>query len=127
MTSEPKKITNALNNYFSKVASELQGKIYYAGQNRNEHNFFISPTDKVEIVNIINNISLNKACGPHSIPTNILHLIKLNISEPLAEIINLSFEKGIYFENLKISNSIPTFKEKGRNQECNNYRPISLL
>ena len=31
--------------------------------------FFIIPTDKDEIVNIINNISMNKVIGPHSIPT----------------------------------------------------------
>ena len=86
--------------------------------NRKEHNFFISPTDKFEIVNIVSNISPNKACG---LPSNIIHL---NISEPLAQIINLSFEKGTQFENLKISNNIPTFKEKGSNQECINYRPI---
>ena len=120
-------------NYFSTIAINLQSKIYHHGQeftkylnNRNQNNFFISPTDKDEIVNIINNISLNKAVGPHSIPTNILHLIKLNISEPLSEIINLSFVKGIYFDNLKISKTIPTFKDKGSNLECNNYRPISL-
>ena len=70
---------------------------------------------------------MNKAVAPHSIPTIILHLIKLNISEPLSEIINLSFVKGIHFGNLKISKTIPTFKDKGSNLECNNYRPISLL
>ena len=65
--------------------------------------------------------------GPHSIPTDILHIIKLNISEPLSDIINLSFVKGVYFENLKISKTIPTFKENRSNLNCNNYRPISLL
>ena len=116
------------------IAINLQSKIYHHGQdftkylnNRNQNNFCISPTDKDEIVNIINNITMNKAVGPHSIPTNILHLIKLNISEPLSEIINLSFVKGIYFDNLNISKTIPTFKDKGSNLECNNYRPISLL
>ena len=118
LINEPNKIANEFNNYFSTIAINLQSKIYHHGQdftkylnNRNQNNFFISPTDKDEIVNIINNISLNKAVGPHSIPTNILHLIKLNISEPLSEIINLSFVKGIYFDNLKLSKTIPTFKD----------------
>ena len=71
--------------------------------------FFITPTDKHEICNLINNIEINKATGPHSIPSNTLHLIKTNISEPLSDIINLSFEKGVY---LKISKTIPAFKEK---------------
>ena len=51
--------------------------------------FFINPTNQKEIVNIINNIRIDKSTGLHSIPTDILHL---NISEPLAKIVNLSFE-----------------------------------
>ena len=134
LISDPKEIANTFNNYFFSIAKDLQGKIYHNGQdftkyltNRNKHNFFITPTDKHEIINLINNISINKAIGLHSIPSNILHLIKLNLSEPLSDIINLSFEKGVYFHDLKISKTIPTFKEKGSNLECNNYRPISLL
>ena len=131
--SDPTEIATTFNDYFSSIADELQGKIYDGHDftkyltNRNEHSFFIRPTDKYEIINIINNISINKATGPHSIPTNILHLIKLNISEPLSSIINLSFEKGIFPENLKTAKTIPIFKDKGSNLECSNYRPISLL
>ena len=76
---------------------------------------------------IINNIRINKATDPHSIRTDILHLIKFNISEPLAKIVNLSFEKGLYCDCLKISKTIPTYKEKGSNLDCSKYRPISLL
>ena len=91
------------------------------------HTFFINPTGKIEVINIINNLSINKATGPHSIPTDILHLIKFSVAQPLADITNLSFEKGIYMDNLEISKVIPVFKDKGNYLECNNYRPISLL
>ena len=84
-------------------------------------------TDKNEIINIINNFNMNKSTGPHSIPNDILNLIKLNIAGPLSKIVNLSFVNGIYIDNLKVSKTIPTFKEKGSNLECNNYRSISLL
>ena len=73
------------------------------------------------------NISASKAIGPHGIPTNILHIINDKVSEPLADIVNLSFQIGKYFENLKISRTVPIFKEKGSNLFCCNYRPISLL
>ena len=59
----------------------------------NDHNFFINPTDEVEIINLIDNLCTNKATGPHSIPTDIFQLIKFNIATPLSEIINLSFSK----------------------------------
>ena len=90
-----------------------------------------SPIDQLYnilyVINIINNLSINKATGPHSIPTDILHRTKFTAAQPLADITNLSFEKGIYMDNFKISKVIPVFKDKGNYLECNNYRPISLL
>ena len=54
----------------------------------------MNPTDKNEIIHIINNLNLNKSTGPHSIPSDILNIIKLNIAEPLSEIVNLSIVNG---------------------------------
>ena len=93
----------------------------------NDYNFFINPTDEYEIIDIINNLSSNKATGPHSIPTDILQLIKCNISKPLSEILNLSFSTSIYPDKLKIAEVMPVFKDKGSQLQCMNYRPISLL
>ena len=118
----------------SSIASELQGTIYHNGKdftnylkNSNEYNFLMNPIDKNEIINIINNLNLNKSTGPHSIPSDILNIIKLNVAKPLSEIVNFSFVNGTYIENLKLSKSIPTFKEIGSNLDSNNYRPISFL
>ena len=68
----------------------------------------------------------NKASGPNSIPTKILKLFKNEFSKPLSDMINLSFNQGIFLNLLKIANVIPTHK-KGDKLDCNNYRPISLL
>ena len=87
----------------------------------------MKPTDKYEILELINQHINYKASGPHSIPNHIIYLIKPIISEPLAEIVNLSFKTGVYIEILKISRTIPIFKNKGSEQLCSNYRPISLL
>ena len=48
-------------------------------------------------------MKLDKSCGPTSIPTKILKLIKLEISKLLAKIINLSFSTGIHPEKLKLA------------------------
>ena len=132
--TDPKKVSNTFNDYFSTIASNLQKKIHYYGKDfskflkdPNPVSFFIRPTNEIEVINNINNLNGNKALGPTSIPTNIFHLIKLNIAKPLAEIINLSFETGIYIDVLKISKVAPIFKEKGSELEHCNYRPISLL
>ena len=134
LITDPKLIANSFNEYFCTIAQKLQSKIYHSNQNfnkylgnNNNHNFFMSPTDSSELITIIDSFGSNKASGPHSIPYEILHIIKLIIADPLAKIINLSFEKGIYFDTLKISKTIPLFKEKGSYLDCTNYRPISLL
>ena len=118
--TEPKKVADTFNNYFSNIASNLQNKIHYHGKDfskfltePNPVTFFIKPTNEIEIINNINKLNNNKALGPNSIPTDIFHLIKLSVAKPLADIVNLAFQTGIYIDVLKISKVAPIFKEKG--------------
>ena len=135
LINDPTQVANEFNNYFSNIAKNLQAKIHSQGQDFNKYlgdksknTFFISPTDKTEIIDIINkHINMNKASGPNSFPSMIIDLIKEQLAEPLSDIINLSFEKGIYIDKLKISRIVPIYKEKGDKLLCKNYRPISLL
>ena len=134
LISDPVKVANKVNEYFSTIAENLQSNIYQTGtdfhqylKGRNSHSIFIQPTDPLEVIRTINNLNSNKATGPSSIDYKILHLIKLNIAEPLSRLINLSFEKAIYFQNLKISKVIPFYKDKYSNLDSSTYRPISLL
>ena len=134
LISDPKQIANEFNTYFSKVAENLQSKIHTQGQdfrkymdNPNEHTVFLAPTSPLEVLNIITLNIRNKATGPQSIPFTILHLIKNIIAQPLSDILNLSFQTGIYIDQLKISRVTPVFKEKGSNLSTENHRPISLL
>jgi len=48
------------------------------------------------------------------------------VAGPLAHIINLSLENGIFPSDLKLAKVIPIFKS-GDQSSLNNYRPISLL
>ena len=53
-------------------------------------------------------------------------LKRSELSKPLTILINLTFSLRIFPNCLKIAKVIPVFK-KGDQQECNKYRPISLL
>ena len=58
-----------------------------------------------------------------------MHVIKSSfslISEPLKDIINLSFAKGVFTDKLKIAKIIPIYKAEDP-EKFTNYRPISLL
>ena len=134
METDPTKIAEGFNVYFSSIAEKLQQDISFGDNNFSkylnsplDYNFLFRSVDETEISIIIDSLQNSKATGPHSIPTEILKIIKLNICYPLKEIINLSFATGIYPDQLKIAKVIPIFKNIGEVLLVSNYRPISLL
>ena len=133
MTSDPLKIANVFNNYFSSIGEKTQSKTRFSNKNytdylhvENYNSFFITPTDSQEVISIISSLSDNKSSGPNSIPTRILKLLKKDISTQLVDIFNISFSSGIYSNPLKTANVIPIHK-KDSQLEGSNYRPIALL
>ena len=126
-------IANTFNKFFSTIAQKIESKIIPTKtkyqdflDNPSIDSFFLTPTDPQEIKSTINNLKNNKATGPNSIPTKLLKTFVKEIKTPLSDLVNLSFECGLFTVILKIANLIPIHK-KGDLPECNNYRPISLL
>jgi hypothetical protein len=67
-----------------------------------------------------------KEPGFDNIPMNIINSSFKYISNPLLDLINLSFSKGVFPDQLKIAKLIPVFKADDP-ELFSNYRPISLL
>ena len=88
-----------------------------------KNTIFLSPAVLEGIEDLISSMKTNKASGPNSIPTNILKLFKKEFSKPLSDMINMSFNQGVFPNILKIANVIPIHK-KGDKLDCNKYRPI---
>ena len=132
--TEPKQITHSFNKHYASVAEEILKERKYEGNrsfaeylhNPPDHTFAVYECDKTEIENIIQTLNPRKATGPNSIPTDILHLLKTEISYPLSIIFNILLRTGTHPELLKTAKVIPIFK-KGSQLSTNNYRPISLL
>ena len=131
--TNPKGNADSFNNYFSNVATGIKSSIKYS---RNKffdflpevdiNSFFINPTDKTEIKNIIWSLDPLKSIGPNIIPTKILKLLSNDVSTQFAELFNLSVSEGVFPSTLKTCKVIPIYK-KGSQLKCSNYRPISLL
>ena len=92
---------------------------------RIQTNFIIPHIANEEILDIINSLE-NKSTGPSSIPVKLLLLVPDLIIIPLAYVINLSLQSGVYPNLLKLVKVVPIHKG-GSTQDINNYRPISLL
>ena len=79
-----------------------------------------------EIVDVIQTLNPNKACGPDVISHKMLKICPEKIAIPLHIIFNKSLEQCKYPSSWKIANVIAIFKN-GDSSLPSNYRPISLI
>ena len=133
ISAEPIDIANILNNFFTSIAAKTKESIKYSHKhfsnfrkNRSDDSFFLIPTDKYEIINILSSFSPTKPTGPNSIPTKILRLLKNDISTQLSDIFNVSFSTGAFPSILKIAKVVPIYKKQSK-LFYSNFRPVSLL
>ena len=101
--TDPFVISNYFNKFFTTIAKKIESKIVQTDKkysdfldNPLEKTFFLTPTEPNEVQSLIKTLNLKKATGPNSIPTKLLKVFDKTISVPLANLINLSFEKGIF-------------------------------
>ena len=91
-----------------------------------KNSLYLKPTNKDEVVQIINTLKSFKSPGYDNITNDLLKDIATYIADPLANIINKSFSSGIFPSALKKTIIKPIFKA-GDKMEVSNYRPISLI
>ena len=60
---------------------------------------------------IHSSLDIKKATGPYSIPTQVLKLLKNDISDQLANLFNISFTTGSFSTLLKTAKIIPIYKK----------------
>ena len=120
--TNPNLIANEFNSYFTSIAQDIQSNIHSSHTNFNKylkepniHNFFISPTSRFEVFNLISNLKTRKASGPNSIPTVILKQFNNEISSILSNLFNLSFSTGVFPDILKTSSVLPVNLKKVQN------------
>ena len=133
ITSDPAVIANTFNKFFVSVSHDItknlprpkKSPLHFMGE-RISNSIYIAPSVPSDISDIISLLKSGKSLGPNGIPTKILKLLSPLISSPLAQIINQSFQSGLFPDKMKLAKVIPLFK-KGCPLIAANYRPISLL
>ena len=131
--SDPVKISETFNNFYATVADDIRKTISRSPKVFSDyltapvpHSLFLTPVCGNDIFTCIRKMDASKASGPYRIPSRILRTIENVIAEPLANIVNLSFEEGVFPDRLKTAEVIPVHKKDSR-LAYDNYRPISLL
>ena len=126
-------MAETFNNFFVTIACDIDIKTIHTNTSYKDYlqgsvlnSFFLKPASEEEVISVINEMKTNKSTGPNSIPTQILKISNQIICKPLTYLINLYFSEGILPDLLITSNVIPIFK-RGKNQDYNNYQPISLI
>ena len=123
-----------LNKHFASVGHNLASRLPpikhsfndYLTNNRLPNSFNFEPIIPTDISAQIQALPLYKSYGMFSCPVKILKGCKHIISQPLANIYNLSVIQGKHPSKLKLAKIVPVYKDD--DESCaSNYRPISLL
>lgn len=130
--TNPLKIGNVINEYYSTIAQKLVDKIKTDKtfeeflDKPNENSFFMAPTNKNEIEKIINSLDSNKASDIYGLSVNVLKILSPHISQKLGDIFNESLNTGIFPDQMKLAMICP-FHKGGSKLKPSNYRPVSIL
>ena len=119
--------------FFTNIAGEIDKTIgpsiktpsdYLCNPNKNS--FYLCPTCKEDIEDIISTIRTDKVYESNSIAARILQVFKMELSKPLSDVINISLSSEIFPNSMKLAKVVPVYKKDDK-LDCNNYRTISLL
>ena len=128
----PMAVAEHFNDYFSNIATNLKNEINATDINFDEflknpttNSIYLKPTDPDEVNTIIQSLK-NKSTADTCICAlkTASEIPAFNIA--MADIINRSFEEGVFPSQLKLAKVIPIHKN-GPKTDVSNYRPISLL
>ena len=131
--SDPLHIATKFNNFFANIGTSLASNVpstqfshkdFLVGHYANC--FFLNPTTPSEVSSIVHSLKNSKCEGVDGLSLSpIKETINL-LAAPLSHICNLSFERGVFPDKLKIAKILPVFKSDDPSL-FSNYRPISIL
>ncbi|XP_065665397.1 uncharacterized protein LOC136086832 [Hydra vulgaris] len=132
VVNERKIIAESFNNFFINAGQNLANKI--TPGNKNFKSYIKEEDcgmDELEVYPdelrfAFNILKPNKSSGLDDISPGVVKEVFDIIENPLLTIFNLSFNKSIFPDLLKLARVVPIFKD-GDISKLSNYRPISIL
>ena len=100
--------------------------IYHYLDNPKTDSMFLFNVNKKEIIDIVNSFENKLSKDKDGFNMYILKKIVNQVVDPFLHICNLSFNKGIFPDAMKVAKVIPIHKS-GEKNVFNNYRPVSIL
>ena len=129
---DKRKIANEFNAFFTNIGIKLASKIPNASTTFES---YINKPDSImntkqlsmnELKDAFFSLKINKSPGYNDISLNVVKKCFSSLCEPLKYLFNLSIEKGIFPDDLKIAKVTPIYKADDKS-DLSNYRPISVL
>ena len=126
------KIVHEFNSFFTNICENLTSKIpitstpfeYFV--NKSDFVMETKPLSMNELKDAFYSLKSNKSSGNDDISYNVIKKCFGSLCEPLKYLFNLSIEKGVFPDGLKIARVTPIYKGEG-SSDVSNYRPISVL
>ena len=137
VTNNSTLVAEQFNRYFTTIADRLKthtdtdelpnSNYNYKSTmtNENPNSIFLNPSSSSEVENIIDSLKV-KATSDSDIRALKTASLIPSFNTVLSEVINSSFEHGVFPSQLKVAKVVPIHKS-GTKTDVSNYRPISLL
>ena len=98
----------------------------YLGSSTVLNSIVINPITPEALIGVIKSLKPKDSKDINGISSCLLQLVASEISVPMSHIFNLSIKEGIFPDCLKVSKTVPIFKN-GDHLDVNNYRGVSLI
>ena len=129
---DKEKIASAFNQFFINIGPDLAKKIpestedYASFVKKVETNLPSKALSINELKEAFYSLKINKSAGHDDIDFHVVKQCFGELSRPLKYLFDLSLQKGIFPNKMKIAKVTPIYKS-GDTESLGNYRPISVL